>query len=116
MLDLEKIGEKYLGRSKQLWKYLGTTLLIPLFVFYMIEMLQDLLFLGQSFVALYMIVMSAGTFIGCALAMYGMTGRSEGVEGFMKVRLVKLIPTITWGYQMVQWALSDVEPKEYLSE
>lgn len=82
--------------------YLLPYFLIPLLIVYIIDYLVFLLWIVQICVISGIIFLTCGFFIG--LALYIKVDAVK-VPVFLEMRIIRFIPSIKWGYELMDWAL-----------
>ena len=98
---------------KKYWMYV-LPILIPAFIFYILEFLSLILVMSQMFAALVIGGMFLGFLSGMIMGIYSFAG-VESIGDWMKLRIATMAP-ISWGYNLTVWLLSEPEPDEKKSE
>ena len=83
---------------KDSFKYYGPFLLLPLLLIYSLDFIQTLAYLIQLGAICFMMLSFSSFVLGIALAIM----KASEIH---KMRLVKIIKPISWGYELANWLM-----------
>ena len=87
--------------------YLLPFFLLPLLAVFLIDYVVFLLWIIQICIISAISFMALGFLVG--VYVYIQTKSSEGEPEFLKLRIANVVPSIAWGYNMMEWLMSETK-------
>ena len=103
--------DKTIEYAKKAWPYLWPWFLLPLVLFQLLEFVELLIFIGKIAVVSAFIMIVLSFFAGMTLAIVGNMPSYE-VKDFSRFNFYKLVPTIRWGIEFVEWLIFEEKTPE----
>ena len=96
---------------EKLKPYVWPWLAIPIAVLYAADFAHLLLNTVETLASAAIVFYFLGSVMGMTIYLHSLVPGS-GAESLLKLRFVKYVPTIQWGYRLSVWLTEDLSPKE----